>query len=309
MQILRLTPNDLSRGSACAVAIGNFDGVHRGHQALVSAVVAGAALRQLVPAVLTFEPTPLEFLRPAEAPARVMRLRDKAQTLAQLGIKRLYLARFDARLQSLSAARFETWLRTTLNARHVVVGAGFHYAQGREGTVERLRQAGQETGFSLQVIEPVCVDQQRVSSTRLRQALAAGQLREAQAMMGRPFCISGHVVHGQKLGRTLGFPTANLRLGRGKVPLSGIYAVRAHLDGAVYPAVASLGTRPTVDGVEPLLETTLFDFSGDLYGRLLSIEFVEKLRDEERFSDLDALVVQMNRDAAKARTILAAMSP
>ena len=266
---------------------------------------ARARDRDVASAVLTFEPMPLEFLRPAEAPARLMRLRDKSLALGALGLERLCVAHFDARLQALSPAGFEQLLARDLRAVHVVVGANFRYARGRAGDVASLRAAGERLGFGVDVIDAVvCVGGERVSSTRIRHALANGQLDNAAALLGRPYRITGRVVRGQQLGRTLGYPTANLRLTRGRVPLSGIFAVRAQLAGVSYPAVASLGTRPTVGGVEPLLETHLFDYAGDLYGQHLGVEFVAKLRDEARFATLDALVVQMHADAARARQIL-----
>jgi riboflavin kinase/FMN adenylyltransferase len=247
---------------------------------------------------------PLEFLRPAEAPARIMRLRDKALALEALGVRILAVTRFDERFSRSTPAEFERLLAGGLGARAVVVGAGFRYACGRAGTVDSLHRAGRELGFSVEVIEPVLAAGERVSSPRLREALAAGDLDLAQALTGRPFRIAGRVGHGQRLGRTLGYPTANIRLERHRVPLSGIYAVRAEVAGVTYPAVASLGTRPTVAGVEPWLETHLFDFDGDLYGRPMCVEFVAKLRDEERFASLAALTEQMHADAAAARRAL-----
>ena len=306
MDLIRVLPARPPASRRCVVAIGNFDGVHLGHQALVRRAQTLAAELGALAAVLTFEPMPLEVLRPAAAPARLMRLRDKVLALEELGLDRLYVARFDARLQAMTPADFEALVARDLGAVHVVVGANFRYAHGRSGSIETLRAAGAGVGFGVDVIEPVaCPNGERVSSTRVREALARDELDHARELIGRPYRISGRVVHGEHLGRTLGYPTANLKLGRGRPPLAGIYAVRAHLAGVSYPAVASLGTRPTVGGVEPLLETHLFDFEGDLYGRCLGVEFVEKLRSEERFASLDALVVQMNEDAARARAVLA----
>jgi riboflavin kinase/FMN adenylyltransferase len=292
----------------CAVAIGNFDGVHLGHQALIRAARTRAAELGVASSVLTFEPYPREYFDPANAPARLMRLREKCAALASLGVDRLVVARFDARLQTQRPAEFvERVLMRGLGARHVVVGEGFRYAARREGNVESLREAGGRHGFGVDAVPAVTLDGERVSSTRVRAALAAGDLDAARRLLGRPFRLSGRVIGGERLGRTLGYPTANLRLHRERLPLQGIYAVRV---GGIGPrardAVASLGTRPTVAGVEPLLEVHVFDFDGDLYGCRLDVDFVAKLRDEEKFGSLDALVVQMDADARLAREILAA---
>jgi riboflavin kinase/FMN adenylyltransferase len=296
------------RPPACAVAIGNFDGVHLGHQALIRAARARAAEHGVASAVLTFEPYPREYFDPANAPARLMRLREKCAALAALGVERTIVARFDARLQSQRASEFvEGVLVRGLGARHVVVGEGFRFATRREGSVDTLREAGARHGFGVEAVPAVTLDGERVSSTRVRAALAAGDLDGARRLLGRPFRLSGRVIGGERLGRALGYPTANLRLHRERLPLRGIYAVRV---GGIGPrardAVASLGTRPTVAGVEPLLEVHVFDFDGDLYGRRLDVDFVAKLRDEEKFGSLDALVVQMHDDARRAREILAA---
>ena len=304
MEFVRVRPGMRAPRAGLVVAIGNFDGVHLGHQALVARACALAGRLGAQPSILTFEPMPLEFLRPDEAPARVMRLRDKATALAALGVRLLAVTRFDERLSRSTPAEFERLLAGELRARAVVVGAGFRYACGRAGTIDSLSAAGRELGYAVEVVEPVLAGGERVSSTRLREALAAGDLALARTLTGRPFCIAGRVAHGQRLGRTLGYPTANIRLNRHRVPLSGIYAVRAEVAGVTYPAVASLGTRPTVAGVEPWLETHLFDFDGDLYGRLLCVEFVAKLRDEARFASLEALTEQMHADAAAARRAL-----
>ena len=304
MDFLRVRTGMRAPRAALAVAIGNFDGVHLGHQALVNRARAVASAQGLLPAVLTFEPMPLEFLRPATAPARLMRLRDKSLALAATGVEALAVARFDAAFSASTPAAFEDLLVNGLRAAAVVVGDGFCYANGRSGTVATLAAAGQRRGFAVEVVAPVLADGERVSSTRLREALARGDLATVERLCGRPFTIVGRVARGRQLGRTLGYPTANIRLHRHRVPLTGIYAVRAAVDGVTYAAVASLGTRPTVDGVEPWLETHLFDFSADLYGRMLSVTFVAKLRDEERFADLPALTRQMDRDAEDARRVL-----
>lgn len=302
-------PSD--EGSAtrgCAVAIGNFDGVHLGHQALIRTARARAKESGLAAAVLTFEPYPREYFDRANAPARLMRLREKCAVLAALGVDRLVVARFDARLQVLRAQEFiERVLVRLLGVRHVVVGEGFRFAARREGDVDTLRAAGATLGFGVDAVPAVLLEGERVSSTRVRTALAAGDLELVRRLLGRPYRLSGRVIEGARLGRTLGYPTANVRLLRERLPLQGIYAVQVEGIGSrPRDGVVSLGTRPTVGGVEPLLEVHVFDFDGDLYGQRLEVDFVAKLRDEERFGSLDALVAQMHRDARRAREILAA---
>jgi riboflavin kinase / FMN adenylyltransferase len=305
MEIIRAAGRARDR-QGCVLAIGNFDGVHLGHQALVRRVRAHAAQAGLRSAVLCFEPTPLEFLDPARAPVRLMRLRDKAAALAALGIERLYVLRFDEALKNSSPADFERLLARSLGAERVVVGEGFRYAHRRAGEVASLAAGGAREGYAVEVVPPVLAGGARVSSTRVREALAGGELALARELLGRDYRISGRVVRGARLGRELGFATANMRLRR-RPPLLGIYAVRALIEGRLRPAVASLGTRPTVAAdAEPLLETHVFDFDGDLYGRRIAVDFVAKLRDEARFADLAALTAQMHDDARRARAILAA---
>ncbi len=308
MQLSRGLRNCRPDDRGVAVAIGNFDGVHRGHQALVARARSAASGGERV-AVLTFEPHPREFLDPAQAPPRLMRLAEKSTALAALGVERLAVLRFNERLQRQSPDDFvREVLHDGLGARHVVVGEGFRYGCRRAGTVDSLRAAGAVLGFDVHVVPSVAVDGERVSSTRVRAALAAGDLVTAQRLLGRPYSITGRVVAGQRLGRELGFPTANFRMPPSSVALRGIYAVRLQgIEGRPdAAAVASLGTRPTVGGIEPLLEVHVFDYDGDLYGRRLTVEFIERLRDEEKFPSLEALVTQMHADATRAREILAA---
>lgn len=309
MQLFRGLSHCRADERGVAVAIGNFDGVHLGHQALLAAARAAAAGSGARLGVLTFEPHPREFLDPAGAPPRLMRLAEKVSALAALGVEQLVVLRFDARLQGQSPDRFvREVLAAGLGARHVVVGEGFRYGCRREGSVESLRAAGESLGYEVIAVPSVQVDGERVSSTRVRAALAAGDLAVARRLLGRDYSITGRVVPGQRLGRQLGYPTANFRLHPSAVALRGIYAVRVQgiAGRPAAAAVASLGTRPTVGGVEPLLEAHVFDFQGDLYGERLTVEFVDRLRDEERFASLEALVEQMHADAARAREILAA---
>jgi riboflavin kinase/FMN adenylyltransferase len=287
--------------------IGGFDGVHRGHQALLATLKHKANELALPATVISFEPSPREFFMGKAAPARLQRFREKFATLAACGVEKFVCLRFDERLRSMSAAQFvETILHDALGVRWLVVGHDFQFGRGREGSVDSLKQLGQQYGFGVDEFAPHLLAEQRVSSTLVREALASGDLARAEQLLGRHYTISGRVVHGKKLGRTLGFPTANMRLQRRVIPLNGIFVVRvsgAGLQSAA--AVASLGTRPTVNGVEPLLEVHVFDYDADLYGQQLQVEFIARLRDEVWFPDLDALVAQMHLDAAQARQILA----
>jgi riboflavin kinase/FMN adenylyltransferase len=306
MELVRGLHNLRERHRGCVATIGNYDGVHRGHQHIIAALRERASLRAVPAAVVTFEPTPREYLEGAKAPSRLTRLREKLEALESCGVDRVVVLRFDGRMRGMAAAEFvDRLLVAGLGAHHVVVGHDFHFARRREGTAETLRAAGQVHGFTVEEVGQFLVDGDRVSSSLVREALNRGDLGRATRLLGRPYRMAGRVRLGRKLGRQLGFPTANLALHRKVVPLWGIFAVRASGAGLVdHPAVASLGTRPTVDGTDPLLEVHLFDWQGDLYGRYLDVDFVARLRDEQKFESLDALVAQMHRDAAAARTLL-----
>lgn len=286
--------------------IGAFDGLHLGHRALVGQAVDRARALDVASVALGFEPLPREFFAGQNPPPRLMLPRAKYLGLRALGIDQVGLLRFNAALAAMQAEDFIAQvLVRRLGVREVWVGPDFHFGKGRHGDLAMLQAAGRAHGFTAHAIDPVVLDGERVSSTRIRDAFGAGDFSGATALLGRPYAISGKVVRGRQLGRTLGFPTANLRFG-GKVPaLSGIYATWVHGVGqAPWPSVSSFGTRPTVAGVEPLLEAHLFDFQGNLYGRRLEVEFVARLRDEEKFDSLPLLVAQMHEDAARARAIL-----
>lgn len=289
----------------CALAIGSFDGVHRGHAALVARLRAAASSRGLAAAVLTFEPLPREFLAPASAPGRISSISEKLAELSHLGLDAAFVRRFDARFAALEPDAFVAWLADRVGARHLVVGRDFRFGARRAGDVDFLARAGAGRGLTVEVIEDVAEGGGRVSSTRVRQALAGGDFAMAARLLGRPYAITGRVVHGAKRGRTLGFPTANVRLARPRPALCGIYAVKCF--GAAsrgLEGVASLGINPAVNGGGPAtLEAHLFDFSGDLYGARLTIEFVRKLRDEAHFASLDALAAQIRRDCDEAREL------
>jgi len=284
-----------------ALTIGNFDGVHRGHQAMLSRLVEAADDLALPAAVLTFDPPPREFFAKSTAPARLSSLRDKIEQFASRGIARTYVARFDGRLASLEADVFiDAILVRRLGARWLLVGEDFRFGKGRSGDLATLRRAART--FSVEGMRTVAIEGERASSTAVRSALGEGDLAHARALLGRSFAITGRVAHGAKLGRSLGFPTANLPLKR-KPPVAGIFAVRVHgLGGTPRNGVASVGVRPTVSasGV-PLLEVFIFDFDEMIYGRRVGVEFVHKLRDEARYPDVDALTRQIGIDAAQAR--------
>lgn len=287
------------------VCIGAFDGLHLGHRALVRHAVARAHDLSLPAVALSFEPLPREFFSRDLPPPRLTLARGKYQGLRALGADSVGLLRFDARLSAMSAEEFvRKLLIGRLGAREVWIGPDFRFGHRRGGDLPLLKQMGQELGFSADEIQPVLQQGERVSSTRIREALRSGDFTDASRLLGRAYSIGGRVVRGKQLGRTLGFPTANLRFP--KVPaLSGIYATWVHGVGErPHASVSSFGTRPTVDGVEPLLEAHLFDFDGDLYGRHIEVEFVAKLRDEIKFPDLPSLTEQMQRDAETARRLL-----
>lgn len=307
-------PMLVTRGTArldlppVAVTIGNFDGVHRGHQAMIARVNAAARERGLVSCVLTFEPHPREFFFPATAPVRLTSLREKLELLAGSGVERTHVARFSRAFASLTAADFvQRVLIDALHARWVLIGDDFRFGAKRAGDRALLAAAAAHHGFELQTLPTVAHAGERISSSGVREALARGNLAAARDLLGRPYTISGRVVHGEKLGRELGFATANVQMKHNRPPLFGIFAVRARrADGTLRDGVASLGYRPTVtDERRATLEVHLFDFAGDLYGEHLSVEFLEKIRDEEKYGDLEALKAAIARDCATARAILA----
>jgi riboflavin kinase/FMN adenylyltransferase len=283
----------------CALTIGNFDGVHRGHRALVERVIERAREAKLSSCVLTFEPHPREFFAGEAAPARITRLRDKLDLLAQAGAERVHVARFDARFAALAPQRFvEDVLVHGLGMRALIIGRDFRYGAKRAGDFSSLQAAARQHGFALQAMDDVEFEGKRVSSSAIRAALEAGDLRGAERLLGHPYAISGRVAHGAKLGRGLGFPTANIVLRR-PPPVSGIFAVEVDRYGQ---GVASVGRRPTVNPVPiPLLEVHLFDRDEDLYGEHLRVRFLKKLRDEEKYDGLPALQAAIARDARQAR--------
>ena len=298
--------------SPCVLTIGTYDGLHAGHRALIAHACARATALGLPAGLLTFEPMPREVLQREDPPARLTSLRERWRLLSGSGLTRMHVLTFNQRLRLMSGAEFMAVL-TALGARVIVVGHDFRFGHKGAASAQWCASEAQNYGFEVDILEPVLVDGERVSSGLVRTALAAGDLSRAARLLGRPYSMRGRVRSGERLGRTLGFPTANLALHRRRSPLAGIYAVRVRgvaVPGSGrefpgWPAVASLGTRPTVNGTKPLLEVHLFDFAGDLYGAELEVEFVARLREERRFESLPAMVAQMHLDAAAARAALA----
>ncbi len=291
-----------------ALTIGNFDGVHLGHRAMLERTVARARARRLESCVLTFEPHPREFFTPATAPARLTRLRDKLELMAAAGVDRVHVARFDARLASLPAQRFvEICLVRGLCAAWLLVGRDFRFGAKRGGDFALLEQLAARHGFELEPMPEVALQGERVSSSAVRAALAAGDLAAAARLLGRPYAISGRIAHGEKLGRELGFPTANIVLPK-RAPVAGIFVAECLIEGETKwrPGVASVGRRPTVNPTAaPLLEVHLLDYAADLYRRHLQVRFLRKLRDERKYDDVPALRAAIAGDAAQARSYFA----
>lgn len=309
MKVFRGLPNAASR-APCALAIGNFDGVHLGHQALLSDLRAAATRLNIEAAVMSFEPHPRAFFAQmlgdlSKAPSRIANLRDNLSALDQAGIDRVIVEHFNAHFAALSPEEFiQKILVDGLHVKLVMVGDDFRFGAKRAGDIHTLKEAGERFGFVVQTMNTVERHGERISSSAVRAALAAGNFEEAQHLLGRPYRISGHVVHGQKLGRTLGFPTLNLRIAHHKPAVMGIFVVQVHgLSEQPLPAVASMGVRPTVDDSgRVLLETHILDQHVDAYGKVIHVEFLQKLRDEEKYVDLPTLTAAIDRDADQARS-------
>ncbi|TCN85864.1 bifunctional riboflavin kinase/FAD synthetase [Shewanella fodinae] len=306
MELIRGIHNIQTRHRGCVLTIGNFDGVHRGHAEVIANLVKKARQLELPATLMTFEPQPQELFAGQNAPARISLLRDKIALLAELGVDRLLCVRFDKKFAQLPPEQFiESLLVDKLGVRYLVVGDDFCFGQQRRGNFDMLKQAGEQHGFAVVSTDSFLVGDQRVSSTMVRDALAKGNLELTRRLLGHPFTLSGRVVHGQQLGRTLGFPTANIALKRQVVPVRGVFAVRLSWPGSTpFDGVANVGFRPTVKGQNCLLEVNLFDFSGDLYGQRVEVELVAKIRDEKPFHSLDALQKQIMNDADKAKALL-----
>jgi len=296
----------LQKGSV--VTIGAYDGLHLGHEKLLERVNAASKALGLPSVVMSFEPTPREFFGGDTPPARLMRFREKFDALAAHGINIFYCPRFDGRIRDIAVDAFiRRILIHGLCARHIVVGDDFHFARKREGSIANLRQVSAVLGYDVEQVPSIVVNDVRVSSTAIREALWDGEMDQATALLGRPYRMSGKVVLGAKVGRSLGYPTANVDLRRRQSAVMGIFAVRVRgLSGGVKDAVASVGTRPTFNGTKPLLEVHIFDFNRDIYGKYIHVDFIARLRGQVKYNEVDELVAQMHRDADNARSILAA---
>lgn len=302
MELIRGIHNIKPWHRGCVLTIGNFDGVHLGHQAVLRRLTEQARRLKVPACVMIFEPQPRELFTGANAPARLTRLREKYQQLARLGIDRLLCVRFNAEFAAQSPDHFIRGLLVDkLGVRFLVVGDDFRFGQNRGGDFELLTRAGRAFDFEVVSTQSWRMNSQRVSSTLIRDALVNDRLLDAAGMLGRPYSLCGRVAHGAKLGRTIGFPTANVALKRQVSPVSGVYAVELWLDGKRYPGVANVGNKPTVNGTQALLEVHLFDFSGDIYGKQVEVELRHKLRGEQKFASFALLKEQIQRDAAKAR--------
>lgn len=302
MELIRGIHN-LRPGKGSVVTIGNFDGVHLGHQVILRELKAAGARLGLPDVVMIFEPQPQEFFAGARAPARLMHWRDKVEALQARGVEQVFCVRFNDAFRALTAREFvEKLLVQGLGCRHLVIGDDFRFGCDRSGDFAFLQAAGRESGFSVNNTTSVMLGGLRVSSTRIREAVVAGRFGEAEELLGAPYRISGHVMHGDKIGRTLGIPTANVALGRLASPLSGIYAVRVHGLGHVprYGA-ANVGTRPAVNGTDNRIEVHILDFDGDIYGRRITVEFRAKLREELNFPSLEALTAAIQKDIRDTR--------
>ncbi len=304
MELIRGLHNLRARHRGCVATIGNFDGVHLGHQAVIGQLAEKSAEFGLPSLVIIFEPQPLEFFAPGKAVARLTRLREKLQALRRFAVDRVLCIRFNRAFADLPAQEFiDRVLVEKLGVKYLVVGDDFRFGHNRTGNYALLQAAGVRHNFHVTHMHTFSIDGERVSSTGVRAALAAGDLMHAEKLLGRRFRMSGRVAHGNKLGRQLGFPTANLFVHRKVTPVAGIYVVELFgLDDNPLPGVASVGTRPTIDGTRCLLEVHLFDFNRDIYGRHIHVEFLKKLRDEERYDSLEILRRQIEIDATQARS-------
>lgn len=306
MELIRGINNILPAHHGCVLTIGNFDGVHRGHAEVISKLVKKARKLSVPATLMTFEPQPQEMFRGNSAPARLSTLRDKIVLLEELGIDRLVCINFNTKFAEMSAKDFiEKLLVKSLGVKYLVVGDDFCFGKGRVGNFEMLRTSGEQHQFAVVSMQSFLLGDKRVSSTEIRESLVKGKMEQARRLLGHPFILCGRVAHGQKIGRTLGFPTANIALKRQVSPVRGVFAVKLYWDNSdVYDGVANVGFRPTVNGQKCQLEVHIFDFDGDLYGRTVEVELVAKIRDEQPFQSLEALKTQINNDVNKAKDLL-----
>ena len=307
MELIRGLYNLRPSHRGCVATIGNFDGVHRGHQAVLAQLAERASSLGLPVTLVIFEPQPSEYFSPQTAPSRLTRLREKLEALQGYGVERVLCLRFDKVLAGLSADNFiSTILVKGLAVKHLVVGDDFQFGKGRGGDFSSLVEAGKTHGFPVEPLETFDFDGARVSSTRVREALQQGELKQAETLLGRPYSMSGRVAHGDKRGRSIGFPTANIHLHRINAPLDGVFAVElTGINDQPRQGVANIGNRPTVNGIRTLLEVHLLDFSEEIYGAYVTVTFLRKLRSEQRFESLDLLKAQIDSDVEAARAFFA----
>lgn len=303
MELIRGIHNLRERHRHCVLTIGNFDGVHLGHQAVLRQLVEKAKAYGVPSMVMVFEPQPQEVFAGDNAPARLSLLRDKVRLLADIGIDRLLCVQFNHRFAAMTAQQFiDHLLVDKLAIRYLVVGDDFCFGKGRQGQYQDLIDAGKSSDFEVNNTHSFMLDQVRVSSTKVRAALADDDLNRAESLLGHRYALTGRVAHGDALGRTIGFPTANVMMKRQVIPVQGVYAVEAELaDGRLIKGMANIGRRPTVKGTRPQLEVHLFDFDGDLYGQRIKVDLVAKLREEQSFQSIDALKQQLELDKVTAR--------
>ena len=286
----------------CELTVGNFDGVHRGHRMLLEHLFSKSEELNLPSMLLTFEPLPREFFAGAKVPARLTRFREKITLLRQTPLQRVLCMPFNERTRNISAQWIvEELFQNILGIRYIVVGDDFHFGKDQLGDYAMLEAAGAEHGFGVSHVGTLMFDGERISSSRIREALSKGDFEQAERLLGYPYRIMGRVVYGRQLGRQLGVPTANIRLQRYRAALEGVYAVKVAGLDRDYTGIANIGIRPTVDGKEPLLEVHIFDFDQDIYGTLLSVQFVRKIRDERTFDGLDSLKTQIHADIVEAK--------
>ena len=308
MQLVRGIHNIQPEDHGCVLTIGNFDGVHKGHQRVISALVAKAKALNCVAAVLVFEPQPQELFAPDKAPARLCRLRDKYALLAELGVQRLICVNFTRKFASQSAEKFiENLLVEKLGIKHLIVGDDFHFGKNRRGDFTMLTEAGKHFGFEVSDTASCKMANCRISSTAIREALEHDNLTVVENMLGRPYSIIGKVFHGDKRGRQLGFPTANVLLKRQKSPLNGVFAVKVKTINGTFNGVANIGARPTINGARQQLEVHIFNFNNDIYGQCIEVVIKKKLRQVMKFDSLAALTAQIKLDSEQAKQVLNCM--
>ncbi|MCH7882096.1 MAG: bifunctional riboflavin kinase/FAD synthetase [Proteobacteria bacterium] len=303
MQLIRGLHNLTQPLSASAVTIGNFDGIHLGHQKVLKQLKSVASRYDLLATVMIFEPQPIEYFAPDKAPKRLARFREKLAYLKSQQIDYLLCLKFDQRLALLSAEDFvEQILVAQLNVRHLVIGDDFRFGRNRAGNFDLLQTLGQQYDFVVENADTLLIDGARVSSTRIRESIQHDDFKKAAQLLGRPYSLSGKIAHGRKLGRELGYPTINIKMGDNTLIVKGIFAVTVKgIDNRVLRGVASIGTRPTIDGVDTILEVFIFDFNQDVYGRCVEVEFLYKIRDEQKFKSLHELGINIENDVVQAK--------